>query len=129
MKYKDILPAIEDRAGMCGERLRPIIEQAISNGAIWGSLNMPVADEIKKEVLKQALESPQFKQWGDDSIRELAEKDWPSTMLSLQNLRTPRNEPYIENWDEKSAHEGFIAGALFACSEAVKRLEEICKVC
>ena len=129
MKYKDILPAIEDMAGMYVERLRPIIEQAISNGAIWGSLNMPVADEIKKEVLKQALESPQFKRWGDDSIRELAEKDWPSTMLFLQNLRTPRDEPRIENWDEKSAYEGFIAGALFACSEAVKRLEEICKIC
>lgn len=89
---------------------------------------MPVADEVRKEVLKQALESPQFKQWGDGSIRELAEQDWPSTMLFLQNLKIGNMNPYIENWDEKSAHEGFIAGALFACSEAVKRLEEICKV-
>lgn len=94
---------------------------------IWGSMNMPVSNIVRKDILDQALQSPEFNAFGDNSILHLAQQQWSTEMFSLQSIMTPSGNPCIENWDEKSAHEGFIAGVIFACEQAVKRITAICK--
>lgn len=129
MKSNEVLSAVKDMADSYVERLRPLIEQAVANGAIWGSLNMPVSDDVRRDVLRRAFEAPEFKMWGDDFIRGLAEQRWPYEMLSLQKITLANGKPWIENWDEKSAYEGFMAGATFACGMALTRIEQICGPC
>lgn len=121
------MPAMEDLAQQYSEKIKPYILQGITNGAIWGSMNMPVSNIVRKDILDQALQSPEFKAFGDDSIFHLAQKQWPTEMFSLQSIMMPSGNPWIENWDEKSAHEGFLAGVRFACEQAVNRITAICK--
>lgn len=86
MKREDILPAIEQMVDMYIERMRPLISQALVNSAIWGETNLPVSNSVRNEVLMKAEKSAEFRTAGDNSIIDIAEKEWPSVMFSLQSI-------------------------------------------
>lgn len=127
MKREDILPAIEQMVDMYIERMRPLISQALVNSAIWGETNLPVSNSVRNEVLMKAEKSAEFRTAGDNSIIDIAEKEWPSVMFILQDITLANGKKWIENWDEKSAREGFLAGARLASELALVRLKDICK--
>lgn len=127
MKREDIIPALEQMADMYAERLRPLILQGLVNSAIWGDINLPVSNAVREEVLKKAQDSAEFNTYGDKSIEDLAEKEWPSVMFGLQSIVLPNGKNWIENWDEQSAHQGFLAGARFGAESALVKLKDICK--
>lgn len=98
------------------ELIRPLVEQAVANGMIWGSLYMPVADTVRKDIIKKMESSELFMAFNTDagSLYNLAQKEWPSEMISLQNLRGGRGQLFIPEFNELSAYYGFQAGVGFA---------------
>lgn len=110
------------------EKLGPIIAQAVAHGAIFGSVHFPVANKVREDLKRQIDEFPEYaSSHGNPSsgYATMIEKEWASTMLSLQRIIRPDGKRYIENFDEQSAYHGFIAGAEFIKRKIYERLLKI----
>ena len=130
MKHEDIRLSLEKMTDDYIARLRPLIQQMVTNGAMFGSVHLPVGNEVRQDLLRKIEKWPVFT---DELYRkELpftveVEKEWASSMLTLQNITLPNGKKWIENFDEKSAYEGFKFGVEFTREYIIAKLKEILK--
>ena len=130
MKNKDIRLSLEKMTDDYLARLRPLIQQMVTNGAIFGYVHLPVGNEVRQDLLRKIEEWPVFT---DELYRkELpftveVEKEWASSMLTLQSVTLGNGKKWIENFDEKSAYEGFKAGVEFTREYIIAELKEFFK--
>lgn len=128
MNSAEISNELEKLASEYTEKLGPIIAQAVVHGAIFGSVHFPVANKVREDLKRQIDEFPEYASLRGNPSSEYAtiiEKEWASTMLSLQSIVLPGGKRWIENFDEQSAYQGFIAGAEFIKRKIYERLMEV----
>lgn len=128
MNSAEINKELDRLAAEYTEKLGPIISQAVNHGAIFGSLHFQVANKVREDLKRQIDEFPEYaSSHGSPSsgYATMIEKEWASTMLSLQRIIRPDGKRYIENFDEPSAYHGFIAGAEFIKRKIYERLMKI----
>lgn len=128
MNSAEINNELERLAAEYTEKLGPIISQAVVHGAIFGSVHFPVANKVREDMKRQIDEFPEYASLhGNPSsgYATMIEKEWASTMLSLQRIIRPDGKRYIENFDEQSAYHGFIAGAEFIKRKIYEQLMKI----
>lgn len=128
MNSAEINKELERLAAEYTEKLGPIIAQGVVHGAIFGSVHFPVANKVREDLKRQIDEFPEYASSHSNPSSEYAtmiEKEWASTMLSLQRIIRPNGERLIENFDEQSAYHGFIVGAGFIKRKIYERLMEV----
>ena len=128
MNSAEISKELERLASEYTEKLGPIIAQAVAHGAIFCSVHFPVANKVREDLKRQIDEFPEYaSSHGNPSsgYATMIEKEWASTMLSLQRIIRPDGKRYIENFDEQSAYHGFIAGAEFIKRKIYEQLMKI----
>lgn len=128
MNSAEISKELERLASEYTEKLGPIIAQAVAHGAIFGSVYFPVANKVREDLKRQIDEFPEYaSSHGNPSsgYATMIDKEWASTMLSLQQIIRPDGKRYIENFDEQSAYHGFIAGAEFIKRKIYEQLMKI----
>lgn len=128
MNSEEISKELDRLAAEYTEKLGPIISQAVAHGAIFGSVHFPVANKVREDLKRQIDEFPEYASSHGNPSSEYAtmiEKEWASTMLSLQRIIRPDGKRWIENFDEQSAYHGFIAGAGFIKRKIYERLMKI----
>lgn len=129
MNREDIRKELQEMTDDHMVLVRPLIEQAITKGAIFGSEHFPVANQVRKALKVEIDKFPEFSNdcYGDTQLKHMIEKAWPDEMLTLQSIVLGNGKKWIENFDEKSAHEGFIAGVYFIRRQIHARLVELLK--
>lgn len=128
MNSAEINKELDRLASEYAEKLGPIIAQAVVHGAIFGSVHFPVANKVREDLKRRIDEFPEYASSLGNPSSEYAtiiEKEWASTMLSLQSIVLPGGKRWIENFDEQSAYHGFIAGAEFIKRKIYERLMKI----
>ena len=128
MNSAEISKELERLASEYTEKLGPIIAQDVAHGAIFGSVYFPVANKVREDLKRQIDEFPEYaSSHGNPSsgYATMIDKEWASTMLSLQQIIRPDGKRYIENFDEQSAYHGFIAGAEFIKRKIYEQLMKI----
>ena len=128
MNRADIDKELERLAAEYTEKLGPIIAQSVVHGAIFGSMHFPVADKVRDDLKRQIDEFPEYASSFSNPGSEYAsmiEDEWSRVMLSLQSIVLPGGKRWIENFDEQSAYQGFVAGADFVKRKIYERLMEI----
>lgn len=128
MNSAEINNELERLSAEYTEKLSPIITQAVVHGAIFGSVHFPVANKVREDLKRKIDEFPEYATSHSNPSSEYAtiiEKEWASTMLSLQSIVLPGGKRWIENFDEQSAYQGFIAGAEFIKRKIYERLKKI----
>ena len=78
-------------------------------------------------LLAKVLDSPEFKgsRFDRNGLHDLAEKQWPEEMASLQSITLANGNKWLPNFDAKSAKEAFMAGVLWHKEISLLRLKEI----
>ena len=131
MNHADIDKELERLAAEYGEKLQPIIAQSVVHGAIFGSVHFPVANKVREDLKRQIDKFPEFasSSYGNPSSEysTMIEAEWSHVMLSLQSIVLPGGKRWIENFDEQSAYQGFVAGAEFVKRKIYERLSEVLK--
>lgn len=128
MNSEEISKELDRLASEYTDKLGPIIAQTVVHGAIFGSVHFPVANKVREDLKRQIDEFPEYASSHGNPSSEYAtmiEKEWASTMLSLQRIIRPDGKRWIENFDEQSAYHGFIAGAGFIKRKIYERLMKI----
>lgn len=128
MNSAEISKELERLAAEYTEKLGPIIAQAVVHGAIFGSMHFPVANKVREDLKRQIDKFPEYASSHvnpSSGYATMIEKEWASTMLSLQRIIRPDGKRLIENFDEQSAYHGFIAGAEFIKRKIYERLMEV----
>ena len=128
MNSAEISNELEKLASEYTEKLGPIIAQAVVHGAIFGSVHFPVANKVREDMKRQIDEFPEYASSHGNPSSEYAtmiEREWSVVMLSLQSIVLPGGKRWIENFDEQSAYQGFIAGAEFIKRKIYERLMKI----
>lgn len=128
MNSAEINKELDRLAAEYTEKLGPIIAQAVVHGAIFGSVHFPVANKVREDLKRQIDGFPEYASSHGNSSSEYAtmvEREWSSVMLSLQSIVLPGGKRWIENFDEQSAYQGFIAGAEFIQRKIYERLMKI----
>lgn len=131
MNHADIDKELERLAAEYAEKLQPIIAQSVVHGAIFGSVHFPVANKVREDLKRQIDKFPEFasSSYGNPSSEYsiMIEAEWSHVMLSLQSIVLPGGKRWIENFDEQSAYQGFVAGAEFVKRKIYERLSEVLK--
>lgn len=130
MNHADIDKELERLAAEYAEKLQPIIAQSVVHGAIFGSVHFPVANKVREDLKRQIDKFPEFaSSYGNPSSEysTMIETEWSHVMLSLQSIVLPGGKRWIENFDEQSAYQGFVAGAEFVKRKIYERLSEVLK--
>lgn len=129
MNRADIDKELERLAAEYAEKLQPIIAQSVVHGAIFGSVHFPVANKVREDLKRQIDKFPEFapSSYGNPSSEYsiMIEAEWSQVMLSLQSIVLPNGKRWIENFDEQSAYQGFVAGAGFVKRKIYERLSEV----
>lgn len=109
------------------ELIRPLVEQAVCNGAHFGALHMNAANMVRTDLAHKFVESMEFtgELYNKTGIYELAEKEWTGQMDSMQSVILPNGDPWLPNFDAKSAREAFMAGVRFMQKIALERILQI----
>lgn len=130
MNSEEISKELDRLASEYTDKLGPIIAQAVVHGAIFGSMHFPVANKVREDLKRQIDEFPEYASSHGNPSSEYAtmvEREWALVMLSLQQIVLPSGKRWIENFDEQSAYQGFIAGAEFIKRKIYERLMEVLK--
>lgn len=127
MKHELIPEAIKNIADDYRQVIMSLVEQAVAQGAIFGEVHMDVGNAVRRDLLAKVLDSPEFR--GDrmqrGGLNDLAEKEWPDTMVGLQSIILANGNKWLPNFDAKSAKEAFFAGVFWYRKIVIERLNEI----
>lgn len=109
MKHELITEALKSIADDYKDVIMALVEQAVTQGAIFGEVHMDVGNAVRRDLLEKVLDSPEFKgsRLERNGLQDLAEKQWPEAMAGLQSIILPNGNKYLPNFDAKSAKEAF----------------------
>lgn len=127
MKHELISEAIKNIADDYKDVIMALVEQAVTQGAIFGEVHMDVGNAVRRDLLAKVLDSPEFKgsRFDRNGLHDLAEKQWPEEMASLQSIILSNGNKWLPNFDAKSAKEAFFAGIYWYREIVIDRLNDL----
>jgi hypothetical protein len=127
MKHELITEALKNIADDYKDVIMALVEQAVTQGAIFGEVHMDVGNAVRRDLLEKVLDSPEFKgsRLERNGLRDLAEKQWPEEMAGLQSITLANGNKWLPNFDAKSAKEAFFAGIYWYREIVIDRLNDL----
>lgn len=127
MKHEQIRDAIKEIVDDYKDVIMALVEQAVTQGAMFGEVHMDVGNAVRRDLLAKILNSPEFKgsRFDRDGLHDLAEKQWVEEMATLQSVTLANGNKWLPNFDAKSAKEAFYAGIYWYMGIVRNRLNEI----
>lgn len=127
MKHELISEAIKNIADDYKDVIMALVEQAVTQGAIFGEVHMDVGNAVRRDLLVKVFDSPEFKgsRFDRNGLHDLAEKQWPEEMASLQSIILANGNKWLPNFDAKSAKEAFFAGIYWYREIVIDRLNDL----
>ena len=127
MKHELIPEAIKSIADDYKDVIMALVEQAVTQGAIFGEVHMDVGNAVRRDLLAKVLDSPEFRgsRFDRNGLHDLAEKQWPEEMASLQSITLANGNKWLPNFDAKSAKEAFFAGIYWYRGIVIDRLNDL----
>ena len=124
MKRDDVKDQLKKISDEYVDIIRPLVEQAVANGAYFGSLHMDAANEVRTELAQKIIDSVEFsgQLYDKTGVYVMAEEEWTSQMQIMSTITLPNGDLWLPNFDAKSAREAFMAGVQFMQKVALERI-------